>query len=190
MKIANNLFDLTPEQESTSKMMYGKIIKCLIAPFHSYQQLEPEIPYTKTTYLFPEREASASQITGLISMIANSPIDAEFRVITANMSVILDMVDSSVRVLTEAGDIVASPCKTFSANIHTIRYDILENEAFKISKTEKTQAHNKINILIKRIEAINSTTSAEERMSIYDEIDVIGEPIIRNKLKEMWRDKA
>jgi len=56
MEIQNNLFDLTSEQEATSKMLYnGKIIKCLVAPYHTYNQLEKVIPYTKTTYLFPER---------------------------------------------------------------------------------------------------------------------------------------
>ena len=37
MKINQNLFDLEPDQEATSKMMYnGKVIKCLVAPYHSY----------------------------------------------------------------------------------------------------------------------------------------------------------
>lgn len=56
MNISKNLFDLTEDQEKTSKMMYdGKVIKCLVAPYHSYDQLEKVIPYTKTTFLFPER---------------------------------------------------------------------------------------------------------------------------------------
>ena len=190
-KINENLFDLTAEEIATSKMMYNnKVIKCLVAPFHSYAQLETEVPYTQTTYLFPERDMSGSQITGLISMIVKNKKDDEFRIITTNMNVITDMVDTSVRVLTEAGEVVPCPCKTFAANIHTIRYDILENDAFRISKKERSQAHDKINVLIKKVEGINSNTSIEDKLSILNEIKQIGEPIIKNKLWEMYREKT
>ncbi len=54
MNINKNLFDLTEDQEVTSKMMYnGKVIKCLVAPHHSYAQLERAIPYTKNYILIP-----------------------------------------------------------------------------------------------------------------------------------------
>lgn len=65
--IKENLFDLTPEQIEMSKNIYGgKIIKCLVAPYHSYNQLEKEVTYTKNTFLFPEREMSSSQCSSFI----------------------------------------------------------------------------------------------------------------------------
>ena len=92
MKINQNLFDLTPEQIETSKMMYsGKVIKCLVAPYHSYQELEKTVSFTKTTYLFPEREASVPQLRNLISMIVANPSTDEFRIITTNQNIIMDM---------------------------------------------------------------------------------------------------
>lgn len=188
MQIKNNLFDLTPEQEETSKMMYdGKIVKCLVAPYHSYAQLEKIVPYTKNTYLFPERELSVAQIKGLISMIVKSPSTEEFRIITANQNVILDMVDDCVRVLTEAGNLVDCPVKTFMANIHTIRYKVLENEEHQLSKADKTQAHDKVQQLIDAVSETKSISKSEFDQLIR-EIDMIGEPIISSKIKELAYD--
>lgn len=187
MQIKNNLFDLTTEQVETSKTIYdGKVIKCLVAPYHTYAQLEKIVPFTKNTYLFPERELSTAQIKGLISMIVKNPSQDEFRIVTANQNVILDMVDDCVRVLTEAGDVVDCPCKTFMANIHDIRYHILENEDHQISKADKTKAHDKVQQLIDRVQ--EGTISKKDFEQLLKEIDMVGEPIISSKLKEMAYD--
>ena len=123
MTIKENLFTLTKEQESTSKMVYdGKIIKCLVAPYHTYETLEKIVPFTKTTYLLPERSMTLPQLKGFISMIVKSPSKEEAKIITVNQNIIMDMADDCVRVLTENGNIVPSPIKTFMANIHDIRY--------------------------------------------------------------------
>ena len=118
MQITKNLFELTNEDIESSKMMYnGKIIKCLVTPYHTYAQLEKVVPFTKNTFLLPERELPITQIKGVVSMIVNSPSTDEFRIITTSQNIIMDMIDTSVRVLTESGDVVKSPCKTFMANI-------------------------------------------------------------------------
>jgi len=45
--IQENLFDLTSDQIDQSKMIYNdKVIKCLVAPYHTYSQLEKLITYT------------------------------------------------------------------------------------------------------------------------------------------------
>ena len=177
-----NLFDLTPEQEANSKMMYGKVIKCLIAPHHNYSELESLIPYDKNTFLFPEREMTADQCRSLISILANKDGD-EFRVITTNLNIICDMIDSSVRVLTASGKIVESPCKTFAANIHTVRYEILENDAFKDKKEETVNNIQKahINRIIDKLNSPQITKS--EYDMIEKQINDIGEDVIRNVLK-------
>ena len=189
MTIKDNLFDLTSEQEATSTMMYdGKIIKCLVAPYHSYAALEKIVKYTKNTYLFPERELSIAQIRGLISLIVSNPSTEEFRIITANQNVIMDMVDDCVRVLTEDGSIVACPCKTFMANIHDIRHYILENDAHKLSKAESTASRDKIQKMIDKVQAGVAPMSKNDFDKLIKEINIIGEPIIREKLKEMAQD--
>ena len=186
MKINQNLFDLTADQEATSKMMYnGKVIKCLVAPYHSYAQLEKIVPFTKTTYLFPEREMSISQVKSLISMIVANPSQDEFRIITANQNIIIDMVGECVRVLTEGDEVVYTGTKTFMANIHDIRYELLENDDHRLSESDRTQAHNKIQALIDRVNDKSTKISQLDFGKLITEIDLIGEPIIKAKLKEM-----
>jgi hypothetical protein len=183
MDIKPNLFDLSAEDIATSQMLYeGKIIKCLVAPYHSFAQLEPVIPFTKNTFLFPEREMQAAQLPHLISMIVKNPSTEEFRIITTNQNIILDMVDSSVRVLTEKGEVLPSPCKTFMANIHDIRYSLLENPDHRLSEREKTAAHERVNKLIERADK-SYELSIDEFDQLIKEIEMIGEPVITNVLK-------
>jgi hypothetical protein len=188
MNISKNLFDLTEDQEKTSRSIYnGKVIKCLVAPYHTYDKLEKVIPYTKTTLLFPEREMSTTMIKGLISMIVANPSQDEFRIITTNQNIIMDMVGDCVRVLTEGGDIVYTGTKTFMANIHDIRYELLENDNHRLSESERTESQNKIKTIINRVNDKTPITRTDFTQLI-SEIDLIGEPIIKNKLKEMSRN--
>lgn len=188
MKFKENLFDLTAEQIETSKMMYdGKVIKCLVAPYHSYADLEKMIPYTKTTLLFPEREMSVAQVRSLISMIVAQPSNEEYRIVTANQNIIIDMVDACVRVLTEGGEIVSSPCKTFMANIHDIRHYLLENDAHRISKEEQEQSRKKITDIFDYIKSKKSITSSEYN-ELKAKIDIIGERIIRIRLMDLLNE--
>lgn len=186
MNIQENLFDLTDEQIETSKMMYnGKIIKCLVVPYHSYNQLEHEIKYTPTTYLFPEREMTYTQTLTLISMVVNKPTTEEICIITTHMNIITDMVGGCVRVLTEEGNVVESDVKSFAANIHDIRYNLLENESHQISKAEKSKFTLRIQDLIEKIKKPMTDKQFE---SAKVEIDLIGEPIISNQLRNMLND--
>ncbi len=186
--IQNNLFDLTSEQVDQSKMIYNdKVIKCLVAPYHTYSQLEKLVTYTPTTYLFPEREMSISQVRSLVSMIVASDKKDEIRIITTNQNIIMDMIDSSVRVLTEGGDVVPSPSKTFMANIHDIRYNLLENKSHQLSKEEKSQGIDEVNRIISAIQ--NSKTLSSDKFDILiSKISLIGEPIIRNRLMDMAKE--
>lgn len=183
--IKENLFDLTPEQIDMSKNIYnGKIIKCLVAPYHSYNQLEKEVTYTKNTFLFPEREMTSSQCSSLISMLVKNPSQDEFLVITANQNIILDMIDGNVRILTEKGDIVDCPTKTFMANIHDIRYSVLENKAHQLSDDEKSEGNKVIQNLIGLVQKGSEMTKVEYD-ALLTKIEIVGEDIIRRKLLQM-----
>jgi hypothetical protein len=186
-QIKENLFDLSQDQIDASKNIYSnKIIKCLVAPYHTYNQLEKIVPYTKTTFLFPEREMTVNQLKSLVSMIVNNPSMDEFRIITTNQNIITDMIDTSVRVLTEGGDIVECPIKTFLANIHSIRYDLLENKNHQLSTEEQTLGQDRVNNLIKKIQ--KGSISKPEFDKLIEDINKIGEPIIANKLISMARE--
>ncbi len=178
MKISKKLFELTADQEATSKMMYdGKTIKCLVAPYHTYAALEKVIPYSPNTFLFPEREVTATQLRSFISMIVADKKHSEYMIITANQSIIMDMVDDCVRILTEGGNIVPCPVKTFMANIHDIRYSLLENEIHQTSKEEKSKSNEKINMLISRLDSSKKITQSEYN-ELEKQIGMIGEELI------------
>ena len=185
--IQKDLFDLSEEQTKTSEMIYeGKIIKCLVAPFHTYEQLERMLDYTPTTFLFPERDVPLAMLPNFINMIVRNPDLQEAYIVTANQNIILDMVDSSVRVLTEDGEIVPCPIKTFMANIHDIRYNIFENKAFRTSEEKKNNAVTKINVLIERINNGEKTgLPSAEIEELKGKVDLIGEQIVRTKLHSM-----
>jgi len=130
MELKNNLFEL--ESSDVSNNIYeGKVIKCLIAPHHTFNDLKDVVPYTKSTFLFPEREMNSTQLRSFVSMLVKSDIQDEIRIITSNQDIILDMINTNCRILTGGGKVVECPEKTFMANIHTIKYEIIENELYK-----------------------------------------------------------
>ena len=190
-KISQELFNLSEEDIKTSKMIYdNKVIKCLVAPYHSYKQLEEIIEYSENTYLFPENEMSGQQISSFISMVVkNEKIKNEVKIITKSQSIILDMIDCCVKILTERGDIVDCPVKTFCANIHDIRHCVLENKDHQISEEQKNKSREVINGLVDIINDYkNKDMLKEDFENLKFKINQIGEPIIRTRLLEMCRD--
>lgn len=185
MFIKENLFDLTPEQIDMSKMIYnGKIIKCLVAPYHSYNQLEKEVTYTKNTFLFPEREMPSYQCLNLISLLVNNPAYDEYLIITANQNIILDMIDGNVRILTEKDEIVDCPVKTFLANIHDIRYKVLENKDHQLSEKERSESAKLVQNLVELVQSGSEMTKVEYD-NVCAKIEMVGEKFIRTKLFDM-----
>jgi hypothetical protein len=187
--IPENLFDLTPEQEQESKSMYnGKVVKCLIAPYHSYNDLGPHV--THVMYLFPERDLSYQETRTMMSKVANSSVTndiKEFMFITTNMNIIQDMIQGCVRILTENGNVVDCPEKPFAANIHTIRYDMLENKYYQKTDAEDSSYTKSINEIIEAINTKSFTRDEYEEMS--NRIGMIGEEFIQQKLREMLSEK-
>lgn len=189
--IQDNLFDLSEEEVKTSHMIYdGKIIKCLVAPYHSHAQLGKMIKYSKTTYLFPEKEMNLMQVKNFISMVVgNKTLTEEIRIITTSQNIIMDMVDGCVRVLTEDGKVVPSPTKTFMANIHDIRHYLLENKAHQSSEEVKERGKNYINDLIDQVKKGKKEGMEKPAFdSLLSKINQIGEPIIANSLRDMAMD--
>jgi len=185
MKLQKNLFDLTSEQLATSKMMYNKTIKCLIAPYHTEKTLE--IEQAPNIMMFPERELTHQQTKSFISMCVNSPME-EILIITTSVDIIYDMVDDCVRILTEFDTLVESPEKTFAANQHTIIHTILNNENHQKSESEKTKSHDDINKVISLINGDKKLTKKQIE-HCRNVISKVGEPIIYNRLENMLNNK-
>jgi len=185
----DGLFDLTDEQIELSKLMYnGKVIKCLVAPYHSYIELESRIKYTPWTYLFPERDMSYKGTSALIRLLVEKDMLGDVLIVTSHMNIIQDMVDGCVRILTEDDEVVSCPCGTLAANIHTIRYDMLENASHQRTESKKPFFNESVNEII---ETINSATSftQDEYDKLLVRVELVGEEIIRYKLKEMLSGK-
>lgn len=190
MNFTKNIFDLTDEQVELSKQFYnGKVIKCLVAPYHTYKQLEELLPYTKTTYLFPEREMNQTQILHFISMVLNTNPDGEIRIITVHQNIITDMIDGCVRILTESSEIVESPIKTLMANIHDVRYKILENDDFKSPKNENGETEQGKKVITDIFDYLkenkNKTIPRKEYLNVKNKIEIVGDRLIRTRLEDM-----
>ncbi len=188
IEIKANLFDLEEKEASFAKSMYnGKPIKCLVALYHTYEMLEKIVPFSKSTFLYPENSMTMGQIQGFVSMLVNSNLD-DICIITKNQNIIIDMIDTNVRVLTESGLIVPSPIKTFMANIHSIRYELLENILHQDGKKEESASRKSITSIITEINEYrdkNTTITKEKRDELSFKINMIGEKIISVKLAEM-----
>jgi len=185
MKLSQNLFELSEEDIETSKMMYNKVIKCLVVPYHTQKQLE--LDYSPNVFMFPENEMTESQAKKFISMVTNSPLQ-EFLIITKSSNIIYDMVDCCVRILTENNVIITCPVKTFAANLWDISLLILNNNEHQITEAEKSKSHIMIGDIITKIENATSFTD-EEADELSKTVDIIGDEIISYRLKEMLNEK-
>lgn len=182
--INKNLFDLTPEQVETSKQFYGKVIKCLIAPYHNIQTipLEPN----DEVFVYPERDLSIQQRKELVSIMSNSRKE-EILFVTSDVFIILDMVDCCTRILTPDGKIEETPEKTFGANQHVIIYNVLQDDRHIEKNKEIKGAYvEKINKIITKVNS--GKMSQEEYKNSKEFINIIGEDLIRTKLLDMLRD--
>lgn len=198
MKLEKGLFKLTKEQEETSKILYnGKIVKCLVAPYHSSERdkynfisNKIEMGYSENVYMFPERNLSEGQTRQFMSLIVNG-VQQEVLIITASQNIILDMYDGCVRILTEFDKIVDCPEKTFGANIHTINIEILNNKSHKKDNSSPYGSKFytvKINDIISKVNAKIDFTQ-KEYDEIMESIGLIGEDLISNQLGNMMRGK-
>ena len=188
-KLPPELFTLSKEQEELSVSIYGKVIKCLVAPYHAQPPIDMMswVSTSSTTFLFPERETSYQQERNFISFITGRDDTREHRVVTTSMSIIGDMVDGCVRVLTERDEIVDCPIKTFAANLHSIRHCLLENDDFARKKKERSNtSYIFIDILLKEILAAQTKGATDaEKENFRERTSLIGEEVIERKLNDM-----
>ena len=183
-KISKSLFELTAEQEQTSISMYGKVIKCLIAPYHNILNipLEPN----NETYVYPERDLSIQQRKEIVNVMARSA-KTEIWFVTSDLFIILDMVDCCCRILTPDGKIENVREKTFSANPHSIIYNVLQDDKHvEKYKEDAIDFRTKINTVISAVNEGKLTQSEYDKHKAF--INLIGEDVIRNKMRSMLND--
>lgn len=174
MEINSELFTLTSDERKASKFHYeGKIFKCLIAPYHSYNDLKDIIPFTRSTYLFPEKEFTVDQINTFVYTMSQG-FEHEIRIITMEPNIIVDTIDGCIRILDINGQLKKCPCKTFLGDVNTIMFEILEHDPNNIQISKIIE---KINIGLLR--------TKNEYKDLLLEINYLDDPIIKNKLFNM-----
>jgi hypothetical protein len=179
-KLKANIFDLTPDQIETTKMFYnGKVIKCLVAPHHTAQYFEENLEYASNTFVFPENTISQQQLPSIIGMIVNSTKYTEALIITSDILLITQMIGDNVRVFTQAGNIVPCPIKCLMANIHDVKYNLLDADEFKDGSDVQTDfGKEMVQSLLDQIRSNTDKTSARYDF-MKSRIDMIGEDVIR-----------
>lgn len=177
--INKEIFELEKEQEDFTKVFYdGKIIKCLVAPYHTAEYFEKNLEYADNIYVFPENSVPRGQLSSLIGMIVASP-KPEVIIITTSNEIITQMVGENVRVFTEAGNIVPCPIKCLMANIHDIRYSLLENKDFKDGKGNMVGNFGE-GFVKSLIDKINTTETSKDNYDLFkSRIQLVGEDVIR-----------
>ena len=177
--INKEIFKLEKEQEDFTKIFYdGKVIKCLIAPYHTSEYFEKNLEWADNIYVFPENSIPRDRLSSLIGMIVASP-KPEVIIITTSNEIITQMIGDNVRIFTQAGNIVPCPIKCLMANIHDIRYNILENKSFQDGNS--TNISNFGEGFVKSlIDKINTTEMTKENYELFkSRIDLVGEKVIR-----------
>lgn len=183
-KITKNLFDLTKEEAEMSMQIYGKIIKCLIAPYHYIKTIPLEA--NNEVFVYPERDLNIQQRKSIVSVMANSAAP-EIRFVTSDLFIILDMVQGCTRILTPDGEIVRTPEITFGANPHTIIYNVLQDDVYvEKYKDGEDKSRDTISRVITAIDKKEMTKQEyEANLKI---INSIGEDIVKNSLKQMLNE--
>jgi len=177
--ISKEIFKLEKEQEDFTKMFYnGKVIKCLVAPYHTAQYFEQNLEWADNIYVFPENSIPRDRLASIISMIVNGP-KQETIIITTSNEIITQMIGDNVRVFTEAGNIVPCPIKCLMANIHDIRYNLLENKEFKDGKGFNVSNFGE-GFVRSLIDKINTSEKSKENYDLFkSRIELVGEDVIR-----------
>ena len=181
-----NKFELTEEEVKTSIEIYGKVIKCVIAPYHTpWNVTETEVGklVAESIITFPERIISAKDCKFYIKNLVEDKSGAkEVLIITSNTDIISDMIRQNVRLLDKDGELHEIDLKPFLANVHDIRnlMGLMNNDNFS-SDLLKDQIEKICNCTDK-----NQPLKDEELIGKI--IDSIGDPLIVNIMERQFED--
>lgn len=177
MKLTKSFFELTEKQTENSILFYGKIIKCLIAPYHTINTIPLES--NDTIYVYPERDLNIEERKNLLNVILKSD-KKEICFVTSDLFIITDMINDCTRLLTQDEQVIEISEKIFSANPHTIINSVLKNNS------SKPFQQNYINLINNLISVIKTGKMSKKEYNDYKKIiDNIGEPLISNQLNNM-----
>lgn len=172
-------FKLNNSEIEKSKKIYGKVIKCLISPYHlpnDFKNTNYKHEKNRSVYIFPEHKLRFEQTKNVISEIMKTKSD-DILIITSNVNIIMDMIDCCVRILNRDNTISYCTKKTYGANYYDI-HDIMFNNRIGIPN----KAYSDIKEYITYIESTESINSKEYEDGV-SFCDIIGDEIISHKLR-------
>jgi hypothetical protein len=190
----NYNFDLTEQEIELSKSTYGgKIIKCIIAPYHSYEDLKESVG--DSACLFPERDLSWLETNSLIYNLVENDDIQETTIITSSNYIIRDMIQCCVRVLGADGNISRFPVNTLRINLLELEEvlfadedNYFEDEPREFIIPDMGNSYSD-KIITELIDCINEHIENEKPMSqsefksIEDSIKLIGDSYLRSSLE-------
>jgi hypothetical protein len=184
-------FSLSEEEIKESEKIYrGRVIKFLITPFHTFNDLKEVFNNTPQVVLFPERDLNYYETKQYIKnlLISEKIFVSEILIVTSNFNILKDAIRSSSRVLDFNGKV--QPCHIegfgLAVNIHTLDLEVFSE--FGCPK-KYNYGEDLINNIITEVNESESldVLDQERLMCISNNI---GEEIIRDKIVEMILDKS
>lgn len=171
--ILYHILNLESVPSNTQKRTAYRYINVILEEIEMYAH--PEMQRTYIDYIIKSIEKLSLQRTlGInICFITHSPF------------ILSDIPESNILFLNEVGlpEPLADTLKTFGGNIH----DLLAKSFFLTEGAVGAFALNKIDQTIKTLKEKNIKNSTDdERNKILENINIIGEPFLRNKLLDMY----
>jgi len=171
--ILYHILNLESVPSNTQKRTAYRYINVILEEIEMYAH--PEMQRTYIDYIIKSIEKlSLKRTLGInICFITHSPF------------ILSDIPESNILFLNEVGlpEPLAEKLKTFGGNIH----DLLAQSFFLTEGAVGAFALNKIDHTIKTLKEKNMENSTDdERNEILENINIIGEPFLRNKLLDMY----
>lgn len=171
--ILYHIINLESVPSNTQKRTAYRYINVILEEIEMYAH--PEMQRTYIDYIIKSIEKlSLNRTLGInICFITHSPF------------ILSDIPESNILFLNEVGlpEPLADTLKTFGGNIH----DLLAKSFFLTEGAVGAFALNKIDQTIKSLKEKNINNSTDdERNKILENINIIGEPFLRNKLLDMY----
>lgn len=171
--ILYHILNLESVPSNTQKRTAYRYINVILEEIEMYAH--PEMQRTYIDYIIKSIEKlSLKRTLGInICFITHSPF------------ILSDIPESNILFLNEVGlpEPLAETLKTFGGNIH----DLLAQSFFLTEGAVGAFALNKIDQTIKTLKEKNMKNSTDdERNEILENINIIGEPFLRNKLLDMY----
>ncbi|MEW7400554.1 MULTISPECIES: hypothetical protein [Elizabethkingia] len=171
--ILYHILNLESVPSNTQKRTAYRYINVILEEIEMYAH--PEMQRTYIDYIIKSIEKlSLNRTLGInICFITHSPF------------ILSDIPESNILFLNEVGlpEPLADTLKTFGGNIH----DLLAQSFFLTEGAVGAFALNKIDQTIKTLKEKNINNSTDdERNEILENINIIGEPFLRNKLLDMY----